>query len=97
MNKYNVMILVLCVSAMLLAALLIGSYATQPVQAGSVSIRSGGGDYILGTVSVSNSIDVVTVIDVAAQHMILYAPDKNGNRIEVNNELDLRRAFPDRR
>ena len=98
MNKYTVTILVLCFSAAVLAAVLIGSYATQPAQAGSSASRSGSGEYILGAVSVSDTMDVITVIDVGTQRMMIYAPDRTGSpsRIDTAGDIDLRRAFPSR-
>jgi len=96
MNKYTVTILVLCFSAAILAAVLAGSYATQPAQAGSSAIRSGTGEYILGATSVSETMDVITVIDVGVQRMMIYAPDKTGtpSRIDTTGTIDLRREFP---
>ena len=96
MNKYNASILVLCISAAVLAALVIGSYVTQPAQASSASIK--GGEYILGTASMKDSVDMITVIDTNMQRMMIYVPDKTGSpsRIDVGDSVDLRRAFGDR-
>ena len=97
MNKHNVTILVLCVCAAMLSALLIGSYATQPAQASSSSVRSANDEYILGTMAMRDTVDVITVIDVGLNRMMFYVPDKTGSptRIDVGGDpVDLRRAFP---
>ncbi|MCL2700856.1 MAG: hypothetical protein FWE88_04085 [Phycisphaerae bacterium] len=93
MKKDSIAIVVLCVSAAILVALVIGSYATTPAQAGSASVK--GGDYILGTASMRDTVDMVTVIDVNAQRMIVYVPNKTGSptQIDMGDSIDLRRSF----
>jgi len=97
MNKHTVTILVLCFSGAILAALVAGSYMTQPAHASASSVSNS--DYVMGTVSISATTECVTVIDTNARKMIVYRPDnKTGSptRIDIVNTVDLGRAFPDR-
>ena len=95
MKKDTIAILVLCCSAMVLVALLVGAY-TSDAQAGSSSAK--GGDYVLQTTAMSAKVDMVTVVDVDAQVMMVYVPDKTGTptQLTVGDKVDLARAFGDR-
>jgi len=94
MKNQNIAILILCISAALLAALLIGSYTSRDAYA-DASVKSS--DFILGVAAVKDTQDMVTVIDVPAQRMLVYVPDKPTapTRLDAGTGVDLRRQFGD--
>jgi len=94
MKKQNIATLILCISAALLSALLIGSYTARDAYA-DASVKSS--DFILGVVSVRDTQDMITVIDVPAQKMLIYVPDKptSPTRLDMGTGVDLKGRFGD--
>ena len=90
-NSQNIIIVLLVVAAMILAAVLVGSYTSEKAYADTMSKQ---GDYIMTTFKFSDSRDLVSVIDISTRRMNTYAANINGNTIDlVDDNVDLERAF----
>ena len=90
-NPQNITIALLAVAAMILAAVLVGSYTGDKAYADTMSKQ---GDYIMTTFQFSDSRDLVTVVDMAARRMNTYAINVNSNAIDIADDtVDLERAF----
>lgn len=93
MNTQNITIGILLVTAVILTAVLAGTYtaSNQSVWA-ETSIR--GGDYTMGTGDLPGSrSDLLYVINMAVQRMNVYHLNEKTNMIDLIYQVDLARAF----
>ena len=89
----NVTIAMLCVSAAILATVMALSYNSNQALA-DTSIR--GGDYIMVTGNLSKSLDLLYVLDIAAQKINVYALDENENAVKMYDQVNLKQVFKKR-
>jgi hypothetical protein len=86
----NVTIVLLSVSACILAGMLILANVPQPAYAvGSVR----GGDYIMVNGSVSSGVDLLYIVDLGQQKLNVYVVDAVQNQIYLKDQLNLRVEF----
>jgi len=91
-NSQNASILLLSITAAILAAMLAGAWLDRPAQAGYASVSKG--DYILQPYQWSDVIDLMCVIDVAAHKMNVYAPNNTTKALDIAQQvIDLDRVF----
>ncbi len=91
-NK-NITIAMLCVSAAILATVLVLTYNSNQALA-DTSIR--GGDYIMVTGNYSKSLDLLYVIDIAQQKINVYALDEQNNTLKMLDQVNLKQVFKNR-
>ena len=91
-DTQNITIVLLLVTAAILSAVLLSVYTTKPAY-GDASVRQG--DYIMVAGSLRTSKDLVYILDIAARRLNVYYADTNNNTIELINNVDLERAFPE--
>ena len=91
-DTQNITIGLLLITAVILGAMLISSYMTSNnvAYAGS-SVKQA--DYIMGNGTISRSVDLVYVVDIAARQLNAYTSDINTNTINLVDRVDLNRAF----
>jgi len=89
-DMQNVTIVLLLITAVILAVVLIATYQTEPAYADT---PTRGGDYILGTGAWSKSRDLVYVIDRATRTINVYAANINTNVIDLVDQQNLERVF----
>ena len=94
-DRTNITIVLLCVSATLLAVAFVSLSGTQEVQAAGAESRSG--DYLAAVCRVSSGTDFVFVIDQVAERMNAYGLGKKANDQQLylipGTQVDLERAF----
>jgi hypothetical protein len=90
----NLMLVLLVVTAAILGAILVGSYTAQVANA-DISIKQG--DYLIGSMTIASSRDLIYVIDISARKMNVYTViNSQSNRIDgIDMGIDLDRAFSD--
>ena len=86
----NITIVLLAVTAVILAALLISDFISTPAYA-DTPVKEG--DYILGTGAASRSTDLIYIIDIANRQLNVYVANINTNAIDIVDTVDLERAF----
>jgi len=86
----NLTISLLCVSAAILATILVLLHTSTPVQADS---PARGGDYIMITGAVSNSLDLLYVIDLATLRVNTYAFNASKDQMLLKDQTNLAAAF----
>lgn len=89
-DTQNATIAVLCVSAAILASVLVLMAVTRPAPADSPTT---GGEYILITGAYSSGTDILYVVDLRAQRLNAYAFDRTNNSIRLADQVNLQRAF----
>ena len=92
-NPQNVAIVLLTVTAAILAGMLLGVWQDQSAQAAYPSVSKG--DYIMVPYTWASSLDFLVVIDVSAQKMKLYTPNKTTKVLDISKDIDLERVFAD--
>lgn len=90
----NLTILLLCVTASLLGAVLVTMHMTEDT-ALAATAESRAGDYVMASGRVTSSSDMLFLIDVASQRMNGYAVNQNNSTIELPDGavVDLKVAF----
>lgn len=88
-NSQNITIVLLAITAVILGAILIGSYAT-PANAGDMAK---GGDYILTTMQYSGSKDLICVIDMSTRKMATYNLTVSTETVDQVDMTDLDKVF----
>jgi hypothetical protein len=89
-NQQNTVIVVLIVTAAILAGMLVGVWQDK-AQAAYPSVSKG--DYIMFACSWSDDYDLLCVIDVAAHKMKTYSINKTTKGLDVSPDVDLERVF----
>ena len=90
-NSTNTILVLLTITAAILAAILIGSYTAGPAY-GEVSLK--GGDYVIGNMAFSGKRDIIYVIDVHERKMNTYVVNTRAQTLDiVDSKIDLERAF----
>ena len=94
-NAQNITIVLLAVSAAILAGLLAGTVGLdRSAQAGNASNAKG--DYIMVPYAWSDQLDLLVVVDVASRKMNVYFPNKTTKALEpIQPIVDLERTFAD--
>jgi len=90
-NPQNVTIVLLTITAAILAAILAGAWSDRPAMAAYSSVSKG--DYILVPYQWSDALDFMIVIDVAAHRMNVYVPNKTTKALDLGPQVDLERVF----
>ena len=91
-NPQNVTIVILSISAAILAGMLAGVSLDRTAQAGYASISKG--DYIVVPYTWSSGLDLLCVIDVAGRKMNVYFPNQTTKALEpIQPTVDLERVF----
>ncbi len=86
----NITIVLLLVTAAILSAVLITSYATKPAFA-EASVK--GGDYVMVAGAYESSTDFIYVMDVASQRMNVYFANAQRKEVELIQSVDIAQAF----
>jgi hypothetical protein len=94
-NTQNITIVLLAVSATILAGLWVGTIGLdRSAQAGNTAIS--GGDYIMVPYTWSDQLDLMVVVDVAGRKMNVYFPNKTTKALDpIQPTVDLERTFAD--
>ena len=91
-NPQNVTIVLLSITAAILAAVLAGAWFDKPADAAYASVSKG--DYILTPYQWADQLDFMTVIDVATHTMNVYVPNKTTKALDlIDKPIDLERVF----
>jgi len=90
-DRQNLTILVLTLTAGLLAVLIVATHPTPQAQAGNTSVKQG--DYIMAPGSVSRANDAVYILDVVAQQLNMYMANPNTDAIEPITAVNLKQVF----
>ena len=91
-NAQNITIVILAVSAAILAGMLVGAGLDRSAQAGYAGISKG--DYIMVPYAWNDQLDLLAVIDVANRRMNVYFPNKTTKALEpIQPTVDLERVF----
>ena len=91
-DKQNTMIVLLLISAAMLASMLFVAHQTrQPAQAGNTATRAG--DYIISPGSREEASDNLYVIDVRAQRLLVYVIRPGMTKMEAVDFVDLKKFF----
>ena len=95
-NAQNITIVLLMMTAIALGAILVSSYASGTAYAGEIK----GGGYLMSSLSVSNSTDVVCIIDTTTRRMNTYfaritASEPTPSIDPVGDTIDLDNVFSD--
>ncbi|KPK78982.1 MAG: hypothetical protein AMJ81_14040 [Phycisphaerae bacterium SM23_33] len=89
-DTQNTTIAVLCVSAAILATVLIVTGLSGPARADS---PVAGGEYIMITGAYSSGTDILYIVDLRVQRLHAYAFDRTNNSIRLADSVNLERAF----
>lgn len=89
-NEHALMI-VLTLSAVILSVMLISSWNSKALAESAA--RPDNSDYIMVAGSISDSRDVVYVIDVPNQDLLVYAADGINNRTQPVSKVNLETVF----
>jgi len=89
-NSQNITIVLLMVTAAMLAAMVIGTYKTQTAYAEPTARM---GDYILATGAIAQASDGLYVINVPTNRLNIYVPNSRTNVIELTETVNLERIF----
>jgi len=89
-DTQNLTIVFLLVTAAVLAAILVGTYAAPSAYADS---PYKGGDYVIARGSWAETLDIIYVLDIAAKKLNVYVPDVRNNRLDVRDTVNLEQAF----
>ena len=87
----NITITLLCVSAAVLAALVVTMHTSEPAQAAGISASAG--EYIMFTGEITATTDMLYVIDLTKKRMNAYHFDPMENTIKLQDQVDLAKAF----
>jgi len=87
----NITIGLLCVSAAVLAALVVTMYTSEPAQAAGVSASAG--EYVMFTGEVTATTDMLYIIDLTKKQMNAYHFDPMENTIKLQDQVDLAKSF----
>lgn len=88
----NMSIVVLAITAAILAGLLIGSFVSgSSAIAGESAVKDG--DYIMSIGQYNNETDFLYVIDIAAEKLNVYYINLTTGAIALGDSVDLKRAF----
>ncbi len=92
-NDTNIIIVLLIAAACILGAMAIGSFNADRAYAASAD-RTAGSDYIMINGAISDSIDLLYVIDVPNRKLLAYAINPVRNTVTVvDNRVRLSTAF----
>lgn len=89
-DHQNVTIGMLLATALILGALLVGTY-TQQASAVGTSVQAG--RFILATGQVSGTMDYLYVIDLSSGMMNMYGVSPASKRLEIGQPVDLKKLF----
>lgn len=89
-NPQNTVIVLLIVTAAILAGMLVGVWQDK-AQAAYSSVSKG--DYVMFTYAWQDDFDFLCIIDVATKKMKVYSINKVTKGWEVSPDVDLERAF----
>ena len=87
----NITITLLCVSAVVLATLVVTMHTSEPARAAGISASAG--EYIMFTGEVTATTDMLYVIDLTKKRMNAYHFDPMENIIKLQDQVDLAKAF----
>ena len=93
-DPQSITIGLLLATAVILAAMLVGNYATiNSVAYADTPVKQG--DYILGTGALTDSTDLVYVLDVATRRLNVYFANVGtvNKRLDILDSIDLEKAF----
>ena len=92
-DSKNVTIALLCVSAAILATVLVLTQVSTPARAeGPVK----GGDYIMVTGAYNKNEDLVYIVDIAQQKMNVYHLVIRDRALKLRDQVNLKLAFRER-
>jgi hypothetical protein len=90
-NPKNIVIVLLCVTAAIMAGMLVGLWHDSSAQAAYPEVAKG--DYIMFPCSWSDDVDLLCVIDVATKKMKVYNINKTTHGMDVAPDVDLKQVF----
>ncbi|MCK4602405.1 MAG: hypothetical protein KAU28_08050 [Phycisphaerae bacterium] len=90
-DTQNITIVLLLITAAVLAAVLVVARDTTSVAYADTSVR--GGDYIMVTGAWSSTRDILYVVDAAEGKLIAYTANTNTNVLEPLDSRDLEQLF----
>ncbi len=90
-DTQNITIVLLIVTAAILAGVLVVSLNSRDADAACASVK--GGDYIVVTGAFNKTKDLVYVIDIGTQRMNVYGTDLRKNSIELYDAIELNKLF----
>ena len=90
-NTQNATIAVLCVSAAILATVVVLMHVSTDTALADAAVR--GGDYIMVTGAYSKSTDIVYIIDGQRQMLNAYVTNVQDGRITIKDQVNLRLLF----
>ena len=90
-NNQNIVIVLLCISAALLGAMLISSLNTNTAYAGFTGMSKG--PLTIVPYNALQNRDVICVLDSGTKKMVAYSVDAQRNRIESMGAVDLESWF----
>ena len=94
-SNQNTVIVLLTVTAAILAAVLVGSYTDTAEQAWADAPATGG-DYTVTTGAWDATIDLVYVINIAGKQLNAYVINPKNKALEVVDKVDLKKTFRSR-
>ena len=86
----NILITMLCISAVMLGAILVLVNASTPAYASS-PVR--GGNYIMVNGAIGGGLDLIYVINVASQQLNVYGVDAGHNSMTLVDTVNLKAEF----
>lgn len=92
-NTQNITLVLLCITAAVLAAMLIGAFSDRSAYAGDTAVSKG--DYIMVPMMWTKNLDLLVVSDVATRKLIVYAYNRNTKSLDIADTVDLTRVFAD--
>ncbi len=90
-NSQNITIVLLVLTAAILAAMLLVMHTPTRAYAASPDRR---GNYIMLSGQWSNSMDLLYVINIASKKLNVYFYNRNTNNIDLIDNADLAKLFP---
>ena len=92
-NTQNITLILLSVTAAVLAAMLIGALNSRDAYAGDTADSKG--DYVAVPMMWSKNLDLLVVSDVSTRKIIVYAYNQNTKSMDIADTVDLSRVFAD--
>lgn len=92
-NASNVTIVLLGVTAAILAGLLVGAWQDRTAQAGYAPDSKG--DYVAIPYTWNGDMDLLIVVDVASRKLNVYNPNLTTKGLDLKQTVDIDRLFAD--